>query len=147
MIQRPDLYGAVISAVPVTDMLRYHKWTVGRYWIPEYGNADESPEDFHWLYKYSPVHNAKPAEYPATLIITAESDDRVVPAHAYKLTAALQHAQTGDAPILLRLESKAGHGHGKPTAKIIAEQTDIIVFLLKVFCLDHCPDADLDRRS
>lgn len=147
MIQRPDLYGVVISAVPVTDMLRYHKWTVGRYWIPEYGNADESPEDFHWLYKYSPVHNAKPAEYPATLIITAESDDRVVPAHAYKLTAALQHAQTGDAPILLRLESKAGHGHGKPTAKIIAEQTDIIVFLLKVFCLDHCPDADLDRRS
>lgn len=136
MVQRPDLYGAVVCAVPVTDMLRYHKWTVGRYWVPEYGNAEKNPEDFQYLYQYSPIHNAKPADYPATLITTAESDDRVVPAHAYKLTATLQYAQTGTAPILLRAETKAGHGHGKPTTKIIAEQTDIIVFLLKVFGLD-----------
>lgn len=136
LVQRPELFGAAISAVPVTDMLRYHKWTVGRYWVPEYGNAEENPEDFQYLYRYSPLHNAKPADYPPTLITTAESDDRVVPAHAYKLTAALQYAQTGTAPILLRLEAKAGHGHGKPTTKIIAEQTDIIVFLLKAFGMD-----------
>jgi|LSQX01.3.fsa_nt_gb prolyl oligopeptidase len=135
MVQRPELFGAVVCSVPVTDMLRFHKWSVGRYWVPEYGNAEENPEDFQVMYKYSPIHNAKPAEYPATLITTGDTDDRVVPAHPYKLTAVLQWAQTGDAPILLRVDKKAGHGHGKPTSKVIAEQTDIYVFLAQVFNL------------
>ncbi|HPT83450.1 MAG TPA: prolyl oligopeptidase family serine peptidase [Limnochordia bacterium] len=132
LVQRPELFGAVVCAVPVTDMLRFHKFTVGRYWIPEYGNAEANPEHFRFLYKYSPLHNVKPAQYPPTIIVTADGDDRVVPAHAYKLAAALQEAQKGSAPILLRVDTKAGHGHGKPTAKIVEEQSDIYGFLVKV---------------
>ncbi|HKM43734.1 MAG TPA: prolyl oligopeptidase family serine peptidase [Limnochordia bacterium] len=132
MTQRPDLYGAVLCIVPVTDMLRYHKFTVGRYWIPEYGDP-ENPEHFEFMYRYSPLHNVKKADYPATLVVTAYGDDRVVPGHAFKFAATLQDAQQGLAPILLRVDSKSGHGHGKPISKIIAEHADIYGFLRKVF--------------
>lgn len=132
MTQRPDLYGAVLCIVPVTDMLRYHKFTVGRYWIPEYGDP-ENPDHFQFLYAYSPLHNVKGADYPATLVVTAYGDDRVVPGHAFKFAATLQEAQQGKAPIMLRVDSKSGHGHGKPIAKIIAEHADIYAFLRKVF--------------
>lgn len=134
MVQRPELFGAVICAVPVTDMLRYHKFTVGRYWVPEYGNAEENAEHFQFLYAYSPLHNVKEAvAYPPTLIATADTDDRVVPLHAKKFAATIQAAHTGDNPILLRIETKAGHGAGKPTAKVIEEQSDIFAFLFKIF--------------
>jgi prolyl oligopeptidase len=137
MLQRPDLYGAVLCAVPVTDMLRFHKFTVGRYWVVEYGNAEESPEQFRFLYAYSPLHNVKQGvAYPATLILTADTDDRVVPAHAKKFAATLQAAGGGDAPILLRLEPKAGHGHGKPVYKRRDEISDCLTFLYKVFGVD-----------
>ncbi|GKV54748.1 prolyl endopeptidase [Sporosarcina sp. NCCP-2222] len=131
--QRPDLYGAAICQVPVIDMLRYHKFTVGRYWVTDYGNAEESAEQFEYMYKYSPLHNVKEGtEYPPTLITTADTDDRVVPLHAKKFAATLQEVQQGDNPILLRVEKNAGHGLGKPTAKIIEEQADIFSFLFKV---------------
>lgn len=133
LVQRPDLFGAVICGVPVTDMLRFHKFTVGRYWVPEYGNAEASAEDFKFLYRYSPLHNVRQADYPPTLVVTAEGDDRVVPGHAYKFTATLQAAQQGDAPIIMRVDTKSGHGHGKPVTKIIEEHTDVYAFLLKVF--------------
>jgi prolyl oligopeptidase len=133
MTQRPELYSAVICAVPVIDMLRYHRFTIGRFWTGEYGNAEENPEHFRFLLAYSPLHNLRPgATYPATLITTAESDDRVVPAHARKFAAALQAADSGANPILLRVERKAGHGLGKPTSKLIDESADIYAFLLKV---------------
>jgi prolyl oligopeptidase len=133
MLQRPDLFGAVISAVPVADMLRYHKFSVGRYWVSDYGNAEKDPEHFKFLYAYSPVHNVKPAVYPPTLITTADTDDRVVPMHGKKFAAALQAADQGNNPILLRVETKAGHGGGKPTAKRIEESADIYSFMFKVF--------------
>jgi prolyl oligopeptidase len=129
LLQRPDLYGAAISQVPVTDMLRYHRFTAGRYWTPEYGDADASADEFAYLYAYSPLHNVEPADYPPTLITTAEGDDRVVPMHSYKFAAALQAAQTGDAPILLRVEGRAGHGYGKPVHKQIDEAADIYSFI------------------
>jgi prolyl oligopeptidase len=133
MVQRPDLFGAVVCQVPVIDMLRYHKFTVGRYWIPEYGNAEANPDHFKFLYAYSPLHNVKKGViYPPIIITTADHDDRVVPLHAYKFTAALQSANAGDTPVLLRVETKAGHGAGKPTSKIIEEQSDIYAFLFKV---------------
>lgn len=135
LVQRPELFGAVVCVVPVTDMLRFHKFTVGRYWVPEYGNAETNPEHFEFMYRYSPLHNVLPANYPATLVVTADGDDRVVPSHAYKFTATLQAAQTGQAPILIRVDTKSGHGHGKPIAKIIAEHTDIYSFLGKVLGL------------
>lgn len=134
MVQRPDLYGAVLCEVPVIDMLRYHKFTVGRYWIPEYGNAEEFPEHFHFLYAYSPLHNVKPGvAYPATLITAADTDDRVVPAHAKKFAATLQAASGGTEPILLRIETRAGHGLGKPIAKVLEERADVYAFLFKQF--------------
>ncbi len=134
MLQRPDLFGAVLCMVPVTDMLRYHKLTIGRYWIPDYGNAEENPEHFKFLYAYSPLHNVQSGvEYPSTLITTADTDDRVVPAHAKKFAATLLAAQSGPNPVLLRVETKAGHGMGKPTAKVIEEQSDIFAFLFRVF--------------
>ncbi|WP_353893061.1 prolyl oligopeptidase family serine peptidase [Proteinivorax hydrogeniformans] len=132
MTQRPDLFGAVICGVPVLDMLRFHKFTVGRYWTGEYGNAEENEEHFKFMYKYSPLHNVKDdVEYPKTLILTAEVDDRVVPAHALKFAATLKHHYKGDNPILLRVEEKAGHGMGKPIYKVIEEQADTYTFLLK----------------
>ncbi len=130
MLQRPDLFGAVVCQVPVTDMLRYHKFTVGRYWTPEYGSAEAGPEQFKYLYAYSPLHNVKAgADYPPILVTSADTDDRVVPAHAKKFVATLQAKATGKNPILLRVETKAGHGRGKPISKIIDEQADIYAFL------------------
>jgi prolyl oligopeptidase len=129
--QRPELFGAALPAVGVMDMLRFTQFTVGRAWTSDYGSPD-NPEEFKALYAYSPLHNVKPgAKYPATMVTTADHDDRVFPAHSFKYTAALQAAQGGDAPILIRIETKAGHGGGKPTAKIIEEQTDIYGFLIK----------------
>jgi len=132
MLQRPDLFGSVICQVPVTDMLRYHKFTVGHHWMPEFGNAEESPEQFKFLYAYSPLHNIEAGvEYPPILVTSADTDDRVVPAHAKKFAAALQEKCTGKNPILLRVETKAGHGRGKPMTKIIEEHADIYAFLFK----------------
>ncbi|MBN3908468.1 MAG: S9 family peptidase [Nostoc sp. NMS1] len=129
--QRPDLFGAAIPAVGVMDMLRFHKFTIGWAWTSEYGSADNS-EEFPALYAYSPLHNIKPdTAYPATLITTADHDDRVVPAHSFKFAAALQEAHAGDAPVLIRIETKAGHGAGKPTAKIIEEAADKWAFLVR----------------
>ena len=135
--QRPDLYGAALCLVPVTDMLRYHKFTVGRYWVTDYGNAETNQEHFEFMYKYSPLHNVKEGvEYPPTLVTTADTDDRVVPWHATKFAATLQAAQQGNNPILLRVEKNAGHGMGKPTVKIIEEQTDMYSFLFKTLEID-----------
>ncbi|MEH2291812.1 prolyl oligopeptidase family serine peptidase [Nostoc sp.] len=131
MVQRPDLFGAALPAVGVMDMLRFHKFTIGWAWTSEYGSAD-NPEEFTALYAYSPLHNIKPdTAYPATLITTADHDDRVVPAHSFKFAAALQEAHAGDAPTLIRIETKAGHGAGKPTAKIIEEVADKWAFLVR----------------
>ncbi|MFN6517546.1 MAG: prolyl oligopeptidase family serine peptidase [Nostoc sp. CreGUA01] len=131
MTQRPDLFGAALPAVGVMDMLRFHKFTIGWAWTTEYGSPD-NPEEFPVLYTYSPLHNLKPdTAYPATLITTADHDDRVVPAHSFKFAAALQANHTGDAPVLIRIETKAGHGAGKPTAKIIEEAADKWAFLVR----------------
>jgi prolyl oligopeptidase len=132
MTQRPNLFGAALPAVGVMDMLRFHKFTIGWAWVAEYGSS-ENPEEFAALYAYSPLHNLKPGTaYPATLITTADHDDRVVPAHSFKFAAALQAAHGGDAPVLIRIDMKAGHGAGKPTAKIIEEAADKWGFLVKV---------------
>jgi len=128
--QRPELFGAALPAVGVMDMLRFHKFTIGWAWVTEYGSADHV-EQFPSLYRYSPIHNVRSgAHYPATLITTADHDDRVVPGHSFKYAATLQAAQGGAAPVLIRIETKAGHGAGKPTAKIIEEQTDRWAFLV-----------------
>ena len=137
MVQRPELFGAVLPAVGVMDMLRFHHFTIGWAWCSEYGCADHG-DDFPSLYAYSPLHNLQPGTaYPATLVTTADHDDRVVPAHSFKFTAALQTAQGGDRPILIRIETKAGHGAGKPTTKRIEEQADRWAFLFKVLNLDR----------
>jgi prolyl oligopeptidase len=131
MTQRPDLMGAVVCQVPVADMLRYHLFTVGRFWIPEYGSS-EDPKLFPVLYRYSPLHNVTDGvAYPATLILTADTDDRVAPGMAKKFAARLQAAQAGKAPILIRVETRAGHGAGKPISKQIEEQADTYRFLFK----------------
>ena len=136
MTQRPDLFGAALPAVGVLDMLRFHKFTIGWAWVPEYGSS-ENPEEFKTLYAYSPLHNLKPGTaYPATLITTADHDDRVVPAHSFKFAAALQAAHDGEAPVLIRIETKAGHGAGKPTAKIIEEVADKWAFLVKTLGIE-----------
>jgi len=136
LTQRPELFGAAVPAVGVLDMLRFHKFTIGWAWTSDYGNPDD-PEDRAVLLKYSPLHNIRPGtHYPATLVITADHDDRVAPAHSHKFTAALQAAQAGSAPILARIDVKAGHGAGKPTAKIIAEKADVWAFLETVLELD-----------
>ncbi|MCS7025286.1 MAG: prolyl oligopeptidase family serine peptidase [Bryobacteraceae bacterium] len=126
--QRSDLFGAAIPAVGVMDMLRFHKFTIGHGWTVEYGSPDD-PEMFPILYRYSPLHNIRPGQYPPTLVMTADHDDRVVPLHSFKYAAALQHAQQGQAPILLRVDMSAGHGAGKPTSKRIDEWTDMLAFL------------------
>lgn len=129
--QRPELFGAAIPSVGVMDMLRFGKFTIGKAWETEYGSPDNA-EEFTTLYAYSPLHNIKQdTKYPATLITTADHDDRVFPAHSFKYTAALQAAQGGDAPILIRIETKAGHGAGKSTEKQIQEIADVYAFLLK----------------
>jgi prolyl oligopeptidase len=129
--QRPELYKAAVCGVPLTDMIRYPLLQIARLWIPEYGTA-QRPEDFAWLYAYSPYHRVKDGtRYPATLVFSAEADTRVDPMHARKFAARLQHATAGKVPILLRIEGKAGHGAGKPMAKVIAQYTDELSFLFE----------------
>ena len=131
MTQRPDLFGAALPAVGVMDMLRFQKFTIGWAWVSDYGSSDNA-EEFKALYAYSPLHNIKPGtSYPPTMVTTADHDDRVWPGHSFKYAAALQAAQAGDAPILIRIETKAGHGAGKPTSKIIEEIADRWAFLIK----------------
>jgi prolyl oligopeptidase len=131
MAQRPDLFGACLPAVGVMDMLRFHKFTAGRFWVDDYGSADD-PDQFKAILAYSPYQNLKPGKkYPATMVTTADTDDRVVPGHSFKFAAALQAAQAGDAPTLIRIETRAGHGAGKPTSKIIEEASDQWAFLVK----------------
>ena len=131
MTQRPDLFGACLPAVGVMDMLRFHKFTAGRFWVDDYGSPDDA-EMFPALLAYSPYHNLKKGtKYPPTLVTTGDTDDRVVPGHSFKFAAELQHAQGGPAPVLIRIETRAGHGGGKPTALIIEEAADQWAFLVK----------------
>ena len=128
--QRPDLFAATLPAVGVMDMLRFHQFTAGRFWVDDYGSAD-NPEEFEALLAYSPYHNIKPGiEYPAVLITTADTDDRVVPGHSFKYAAAIQDAQVGDSPVLIRIETRAGHGAGVPTDKVIQSYADRWAFLV-----------------
>jgi prolyl oligopeptidase len=137
MTQRPDLFAAALPAVGVMDMLRFHKFTIGWAWCSEYGSAENEAE-FKALYAYSPLHNLKPGTaYPATMITTADHDDRVVPAHSFKFAAALQEAHQGDNPVLIRIETKAGHGSGKPTSKIIEEIADRGSFLAEILKIER----------
>ena len=129
--QRPDLFQVSLPGVGVLDMLRYHHVTAGAGWAYDYGTADESEEMFQYLLGYSPLHNTEPGTaYPATLITTAERDDRVVPAHSYKFAAQMQYDQVGAAPILIRIDSNAGHGAGTSTQKLIDQYADIYSFTL-----------------
>ncbi|MCB0523553.1 MAG: S9 family peptidase [Lewinellaceae bacterium] len=128
MTQRPDLFGVCFPAVGVLDMLRYHQFTIGYAWATDYGRSDNA-EEFPCLLKYSPLHNVKDVAYPATMITTADHDDRVVPAHSFKYAATLQEHQQGDNPVLIRIETSAGHGAGKPTTKIIEEASDFLSFM------------------
>lgn len=132
LTQRPDLFAAAVPQVGVLDMLRYHKFTIGWAWATDYGTSEESEEMFRYLLKYSPLHNVrKDAKYPATMVMTSDHDDRVVPAHSMKFAATLQaNAAATDAPLLIRIESKAGHGAGKPTSKIVDEAVDVYAFIL-----------------
>jgi prolyl oligopeptidase len=127
--QRPELYGATLPEVGVMDMLRFQKFTIGWAWTSDYGSSDKA-EDFKWLYAYSPLHNLKPGtKYPPTMISTADHDDRVMPAHSFKFAATMQADQAGPAPVLIRIETKAGHGAGKPISKIIDEMADDWAFV------------------
>ena len=131
MTQRPDLYAVAIPQVGVMDMLRYHKFTIGWNWAPDYGTSEDSEEMFKYLLGYSPLHNIKPGvSYPATLVTTADHDDRVVPAHSFKFAATLQECNAGPNPALIRIDTKAGHGGGKPLAKVLEEQADIYSFIM-----------------
>lgn len=131
MTQRPDLFAVALPAVGVMDMLRFHKFTAGAGWITDYGCADSSKEMFEYIRSYSPVHNVKSGvSYPATMVTTADHDDRVVPAHSFKFAAQLQDKHAGETPVLIRIETKAGHGAGKPTEKVIEELTDKYAFTL-----------------
>jgi prolyl oligopeptidase len=136
MTQRPELFGAALPAVGVMDMLRFHKFTIGWAWIDDYGSSDNA-EQFKALLGFSPLHNMKPGtKYPATMVTTADHDDRVVPAHSFKFAAALQAAHVGSSPTLIRIETKAGHGAGKPTSKMIEEAADKWAFLVKALGLN-----------
>lgn len=137
MTQDPNLAKVAIPAVGVMDMLRYHKFTAGAGWTSDYGNADESKEMFEYLKGYSPLHNINIAEYPATLITTADHDDRVVPAHSFKFAATMQSMQKSSNPILIRIETRAGHGAGKPTSKIIDEYADRLSFMFYNMGIDY----------
>ena len=131
MTQRPDLFRVAIPEVGVMDMLRYHKFTIGWNWASDYGTSEDSKEMFEYLRGYSPLHNLKPGTaYPATLVTTADHDDRVVPAHSFKFAATLQECHKGPNPVLIRIDTKAGHGGGKPLAKVLEEQADIYSFIL-----------------
>ena len=131
--QRPELFKVAVPQVGVMDMLRYHLFTIGWNWASDYGTSEDSEEMFKALYAYSPLHNIKSGadvHYPAIMVTTADHDDRVVPAHSFKYAATLQAAETGDEPKIIRIDSKAGHGGGKPMAKVIEEQADIYAFIL-----------------
>ena len=131
MTQRPDLFRVAIPQVGVMDMLRYHKFTIGWNWASDYGTSEDSKEMFEYLRGYSPLHNLKKGTaYPATLVTTADHDDRVVPAHSFKFAATLQECHTGKNPVLIRIDTKAGHGGGKPLAKVLEEQADIYGFIM-----------------
>ena len=136
MTQRPDLYKVAFPAVGVMDMLRYNQFTAGAGWSYDYGTAQDSKEMFDYLYKYSPYHALKPADYPATMVTTADHDDRVVPAHSFKFGSRLQEYQQGKAPVLIRIETKAGHGAGQSTAQIISGQADKWAFMFQNMSLD-----------
>ena len=139
LTQHPELFGACIAHVGVLDMLRFHKFTIGRAWTSDYGSPDD-PRQYRWLRAYSPLHNLTPGQaYPATLLLTGDHDDRVVPGHSFKFAAALQAAQGGDAPVVIRVETSAGHGAGKPTSKIIAESADILAFLRLALAIPDPP--------
>ena len=131
MTQRPDLCKVALPAVGVMDMLRYNKFTAGAGWAYDYGTAEDSKEMFEYLYHYSPYHALKPADYPATMVTTADHDDRVVPAHSFKFAARLQEYQKGAAPVLIRIETKAGHGAGQSTAQLISGQADKWAFMFQ----------------
>lgn len=147
MTQRPDLFGACLPAVGVMDMLRFHKFTAGRYWVDDYGSADDA-EQFKALFAYSPYHNLKKGtKYPATLVTTADTDDRVVPGHSFKFAARLQEYHEGPTPVLIRIETKAGHGAGKPTAKLIEELADEYAFLMKVLDIKRGPGTTRSRAE
>jgi prolyl oligopeptidase len=136
-IQRPELFGTVLCWVPVTDMLRFHKFTVGRFWTPEYGNAEENPDHFKFMLAYSPLHNVKEGiAYPPIIVTTGDTDDRVVPAHAKKFIAEVLEKTTGDSPHLLRIDLKAGHALGKPTYKLIEEHADVLAFAAHTLGMD-----------
>jgi prolyl oligopeptidase len=126
--QRPELFAAAVPAVGVMDMLRFHKFTIGWAWVSEYGSSDDKAQ-FDVLRKYSPLHNLKPGKYPAVLVTTADHDDRVVPAHSFKFAATLQQAQAAENPVLIRIETRAGHGAGTPTTKLIEAAADVFAFL------------------
>jgi prolyl oligopeptidase len=131
MTQRPDLFAVALPAVGVMDMLKYHKFTIGFGWVPEYGSSEQSEQMFKYLYAYSPYHQLKKGtHYPATLVTTADHDDRVVPAHSYKFAARLQEYHSGESPVLIKISTDAGHGAGKPTSKVIEEVADIWSFFL-----------------
>ena len=131
MTQRPDLMKVALPMVGVLDMLRYHTFTAGAGWAYDYGTSEDSKEMFDYLRNYSPVHNVKEnVKYPATLVLTGDHDDRVVPAHSFKFAAELQAKQAGDAPVLIRIETQAGHGGGTPVSKTIDEFADIFSFTL-----------------
>lgn len=147
MTQRPDLFKVALPAVGVMDMLRFHKFTIGWAWKADYGSSEDK-EGFEYIYKYSPLHNIrKGVEYPATLITTADHDDRVVPAHSFKFAATLQENQAGENPVLIRIETKAGHGAGKPTEKIIDEASDVLAFMFYNLDMDfrdpHKPQMEI----
>lgn len=130
--QRPELFGAAVPMVGVMDMLRFDEFTAGRYWVDDYGSAKESREMFEYLRSYSPYHNLRPGTaYPAILVTTADTDDRVVPGHSFKFAARLQACQTGENPVIIRIQTRAGHGSGKPTSMVIEEQADVYAFLAK----------------
>jgi prolyl oligopeptidase len=136
LTQRPDLFGAAVASVGVLDMLRYDQFTIGAAWAPEYGRSSD-PAQFAWLHKYSPLHAVKPgASYPATLILTGDHDDRVMPAHSFKFAATMQAAQAGSSPVLIRIETRAGHGAGKSTQMIIEEAADLYSFLTRALAAD-----------
>jgi prolyl oligopeptidase len=150
--QRPELFGAAVAEVGVLDMLRFHRFTIGWAWISDYGDPDD-PEQFATLHAYSPLHRIRPGiAYPATMIVTGDHDDRVVPGHSFKFAAALQAAQAGDAPVLLRVETSAGHGAGKPTGKLIDERADVLAFCEDVLArgehrADRLPRVPCERSG
>lgn len=147
MTQRPDLFGAALPEVGVMDMLRFHQFTAGRFWVDDYGSADD-PEEFKALRAYSPYHNLKPnTDYPATLVTTADTDDRVVPGHSFKFAARLQASHTGEDPVLIRIETRAGHGGGTPTSKIIEATADLWSFLVDNLDMELPPKVEQTRLN